>query len=130
MSENWAFDLDMLAHNNVIDFDGPAYIRGQKPRYVGSPNTLPPDFIPNMQEQPNKDEFIKPSGDTNAVKNPSWKKFLFTTLTLSGIALLGWKFGKKLLPKKFDLSKIKQFFSNKAQSVGNFFKNLRQKVKI
>lgn len=130
MSENWAFDLDMLAHNNVIDFDGPAFIRGENPRYVGSPDTMPPDFIPGkMQVQPKKDEFIKPSGDTNAIKNPSWKKWLFGSLALGGVALLGWKFGKKLLPKKLDFSKVKQFFTDKAKVVGDFFKNCWTKIK-
>lgn len=128
MSENWAFDLDMLAQNNVINFDAPAYIRGQAPRYVGSPDTLPPDFIPNMQKQPKKDEFIKPSGETNSVKNPSWKKWLFGALALGGIAFGGWKLAPKLF-KKFNLSKVKQFFTDKGKSVGGFFKKGWTKVK-
>lgn len=134
MSENWAYNLDMLAQNNVINFDAPAYIRGEKPRYVGSPNTMPPDFIPGkMQEQPKKDEFVKPSDDTNAVKNPSWKKWLFGALALGGVALLGWKFKDKLgfnkLKGKFDFDKIKQSCSDKAKVVGDFFKNCWTKIK-
>lgn len=128
MSENWAFDLDMLARNNVIDFDAPAYIKEQPARYVGSPDRMPQPFgeyPPNTVnlEQPKKDEFKPVENKARTVKNPLWKKLLFGTLALGGLVFAGWKWGPKLLPKKFDFNKVKQFFTDKTKVVCDFFKD-------
>ena len=62
MGTNWANNLDMLAQNGVLDFDAPAYVTGQKPRYVGAPAMPPSPFAgpvpqaPNLN-QPKTDEF-------------------------------------------------------------------------
>lgn len=137
MSDNWAFNLDMLANNNVIDFDAPSYIRGQKPRYVGSPEKMPEDFIPNSSnlQQPQKDEFTPNENNENPVKNPAWKKWAFGALLIGGLGFAGYKFRGKLSPLwdkvknavKFD--KIKQFCIDKAKLVGDFFKNGWEKFK-
>lgn len=134
MAENWAFDLDMLAQNKVLDFDAPAYIRDQKPRYVGSPDYMPSPFgvqqldTSNL-EQPQNDEFKPQENNKELAKNPAWKKFLFSGLALGGLGLAGWKFRSKLIPKNFDFNKVKQFCKNKVQVVGDFFKNCWEKFK-
>ena len=134
MSENWAFDLDMLAHNNVLDFDAPAYVREQRPRYVGSPAVMPSPFgvqqpdTSNL-EQPQNDEFKPAQNNKELVKNPAWKKFLFGALALGGLGFAGWKFRSKLVPKNFDFNKVKQFCTDKAKVVGDFFKDGWEKVK-
>ena len=51
-------DLDMCASAGIINFDGPAFIKGTAPRFVGNPafETIP-DFSPVMKPQPREDEF-------------------------------------------------------------------------
>lgn len=62
---NWAYNLDMLAQNGVLDFDAPSFIMGQAPRYVGAPSAPPspyvgPPYIATPQlQQPEFDEFKK-----------------------------------------------------------------------
>ena len=138
MSSNWAFNLDMLAQNGVLDYDAASFIMGQPPRYVGSPDKIPPfvSGIPtsNALNQPNKDEFKK-QNDTNIVHTPVWKKWAFGLIMTGALVFGGYKFKSKLIPmikvipSKFKLSSIKNFFVNKAKSIGNFFKNLKTKTK-
>ena len=45
MTTNWAYNLDMLAQNNVLDFDAPAFVMGQNPRYIGSPSRPPSPYV-------------------------------------------------------------------------------------
>ena len=42
---NWAYNLDMLAQNNVLDFDAPSFITDQAPRYIGAPSAPPSPYI-------------------------------------------------------------------------------------
>lgn len=80
---DWVTALDMCAANGIIDYDAPADILGQQPRYVGHPNfeTLPLSptaLLPEgtkLPQSPQGDEFISQNG--NLVENPSWKKWLF-----------------------------------------------------
>ena len=70
MSLGWADNLDMLAQNGVLDFDAPAYITGQTPRYVGGLSSQPSPFVgpmPNNQnlQQPKVDEFSYEKKDAN-----------------------------------------------------------------
>lgn len=130
---NWAFNLDMLAQNGVIDFDAPAYIRGTKPRYAGNPVNPSPfsDYVP-------KGDNLKPTekdgfSDTNPVKNPGWKKWLFGALAVGALAVGGYKFKNKLIPfakngwnkvaNAFKWQGIKNFCKTKMKAVENFFKN-------
>ncbi len=119
---NWAYNLDMLAQNGVLDYDAPSYITGQAPRYVGNPSVIPPfngpvPNAPNMQ-QPQVDEF-KPANDkNNFVKNPSWKKWLFGILAAGTLIFGGWKFKSKILPYLKNLPKTLKF-----DKIGDFFKN-------
>ncbi len=138
MSSNWANNLDMLAQNGVLDYDAPAFVMGQKPRYVGAPAMPPSPFAgpvpkaPNLN-QPQSDEFNPEKKDNNFVKNPAWKKCAFTFLALGTLALGGWKFKSKLMPSiksgwtkltgKFKFSSIKQFCTDKAKATGKFFKD-------
>lgn len=138
MSSNWANNLDMLAQNGVLDYDAPAFVMGQKPRYVGAPAMPPSPFAgpvpkaPNLN-QPQSDEFNPEKTDDNFVKNPAWKKCAFTFLALGALALGGWKFKSKLMPSiksgwtkltgKFKMSSIKQFCTDKAKATGKFFKD-------
>lgn len=131
MSCNWAGNLDMLAQNGVLDFDGASYITGQKPRYVGNPahpspfNGQPPS-IPNLQ-QPDIDEF-RPQGqkDDNSPKLPAWKKWAFGALAIGALALGIYKFKSigswcKNQLNKINLKSTKSFITSTAKSVGNFF---------
>ena len=139
MGTNWANNLDMLAQNGVLDFDAPAYVTGQKPRYVGAPAMPPSPFagpVPQAQKlnQPKTDEF-KPenNNDNNFVKNPAWKKCAFAALAIGAVVLGGWKFKSKLLPSvksgwtkltsKCKWNSIKTFCSDKAKAVGKYFKD-------
>lgn len=143
MSVNWANNLDMLAQNGVLDFDAPAFIMDQSPRYVGRPDCPTPFMGPAPKipafNQPQTDEFQPNSGqDKNIVKNPSWKKWLFGGLALGALALGAWKFGPKAVSKiKGGWNKltngttwksIKTFCSDKAKAVGNFFKKGWNKI--
>lgn len=147
MTTNWAYNLDMLAQNGVLDFDAPSFIMGQNPRYVGRP-MMPPspyagkvptapalnqpemdEFKPQKQKQPQKDQ-----NDTSFVHNPSWKKWAFGILAIGGLILAGFK-GKSIykwvknIPskisnvfKKLSWQKTKTYITNKAKSAGRFIK--------
>lgn len=132
MSCNWAGNLDMLAQNGVIDFDGASYIMGQPLRYIGNPtnpnpfNGQPPTMT-NLN-QPKIDEF-KMSGDKKDVAKPSsWKKWAFGALALGALIFGGFKFKSKLVPcaknawSKLNFKSAGNWISNKAKSVGSFFK--------
>lgn|SRR5574344_584343 len=106
MSSNWANNLDMLAQSGVLNFDAPAYIMGQSPRYVGNPGMVPPITLPAeesmLPSSPRIDEF-KPNNKKfdSENTNPSWKKWLLgiagvATLAVGGFAAYklitkGWK---------------------------------------
>ena len=137
MSANWAHNLDMLAQNGVLDFDGAAFVTGQAPRYVGRPCCPPSPYVgpipPAPQlNQPQVDEFKqqKPQlpkenkKDDDMIKNPAWKKWAFGILAAGGLILLGVKAksiikwtkdllnGKKF-KGKFKWSNIKTYVSDK-----------------
>lgn len=128
MSANWVANLDMLAQNGVIDFDAPAYVLGQAPRYVGNPKVVPP-FIGQMpnaplinQPQPINDEFMPSDKNKNYVKNPLWKKLLFGAVTAGALIFGGYKLKNKFVP---GMKKMFKNFSIKktGKSIGDFFKN-------
>lgn len=137
MSSNWAFNLDMLAQNGVVDFDGASFVMGQAPRYVGRPCCPPSPYVggvppaPRLQ-QPQIDEFKqekqkapKPDKkDEDYIQNPTWKKWAFGILAVGGLILLGvkaksmYKWVKDLLNGnkfngKFKWSNIKTYVSDK-----------------
>lgn len=128
MSGNWATNLDMLAQEGIINFDGPAYVMGQKPRYVGNPQMArpfngPAPEAPLINNQPGADEF-KPSdaNNKNYVKNPTWKKWLFGAVAVGTLIFGGYKFKKSFVPL---VKKTYQNFTfkNACKSVGDFFKD-------
>ncbi len=99
MTENWVTNLDMLAANGVLDYDGAAYLRGTPPRYIGNPalrtypQPLPPTNV-TLPQAPAQDTFTP--ADKPLIENPSWKKVLFAlvggaTLIYSAIKLKGTK---------------------------------------
>lgn len=95
MTLDWISALDACAANGIIDYDAPADILGQEPRYVGHPNfeTMPmvPKLLPEGTKLPKpaeSDEFI--NKDKNLIQNPKWKKWLFgigATLAIGGSIL-------------------------------------------
>lgn len=105
MSSNWANNLDMLAQNGVIDFDGASFVTGQAPRYVGRPSMPPSPYvgppIPSAPalSQPEIDEFQKQKNklpkaeekDNDLIKNSSWKKWTFGILATGGLIFAGFK---------------------------------------
>ena len=148
MTTNWAYNLDMLAQNGVLDFDAPSFVMGQNPRYVGSPmrppspyaGQVPPapalnqpemdEFKPQKQKQPQTDK----QDNIDEIQNPSWKKWLFGALAIGGLVFLGFK-GKSIykwvknLPSKisgkfknFTLKKAKDYVVDKAKDFGKFVK--------
>lgn len=96
MSSNWVTALDNLAASGVIDFDAPAYLLGQKPRYIGNPSLgeLPltsPMYLPEgvkMKDIPQSDLYEQ-SKSHDLVHNPSWKKWLFAGVAALGAVLIG-----------------------------------------
>jgi hypothetical protein len=144
MSANWAYNLDMLAQNGVLDYDAPSFIMGQTPRYVGSPSprTSPYIEVPNAPalKQPEIDEFKQEKqkvpqnkeNDRSIVKNPSWKKWVFGALALGTIIFGAYKFKSiskwvKDIPskisKKLKWSNIQTYCKDKTKNICDFFKN-------
>lgn len=139
--ENWAYNLDMLAQNGVLDFDAPSFVTGQAPRYIGAPSLPPSPYVgpplpsaPNLR-QPQADEFQrkkvkvppKEQQDRDYIKNPLWKKLLFGALAIGTIGVGIWKFKSITKWAKNTFNKIswkstKKFVVNKSKAVGKFFK--------
>ncbi len=116
---DWAFNLDNLAANGVIDFDAPAFLLDKKPRYIGNPSLeeLPlesPMYLPEgvkLKDLPSVDTFGNPE-DKNLVSNPLWKKVLFGAIALGAavagtIGIFKFKGGLKNIKKSFS-----KFISN------------------
>ena len=96
MALDWISALDACAANGILNYDAPADILGQTPRYVGHPNfenmqMAPTAFLPEgtkLPDAPKTDEFV--SNNNNLVENPSWKKWLFgigATVAVGGAIL-------------------------------------------
>lgn len=153
MSANWAYNLDMLAQNGVIDFDGASFVMGQNPRYIGRPSAPPSPYIgkpPAAQglKPAEIDEFKqektklpeREEKDYDIVKNPSWKKWAFGVVALGGLIFAGFKAKAiykwvkdfiKSPSSKFKWDDIKDFTSKKWDATKDFcskkwdsFKNL------
>lgn len=145
MDLNWVNTLDMLAAGGVIDFDAPAYLLDQKPRYVGHPDLeqLPlsnPMYLPEgtkLKDIPDKDLFEK-SKDGSLIDNPTWKKVLFGAVAIVGTVAAAI-FGKKAYNaiKAFKLPKIefvkldglKNFCSKAWNAIKKPFKWIASKLK-
>ncbi len=130
MSLNWVNSLDMLAKEGVLNYDAPAFVLGQPPRYTGSPSiTTPVQPIADMpvmnKSQPQTDKFT-PSNDKNYVKNPAWKKILFAAIAIAGIVLCRNKIANVF--KKAKTSNLKKYLSSKCDKVIEFFKNIWTKI--
>lgn len=134
MSLGWADNLDMLAQNGVLDFDAPAYITGQTPRYVGGLSSQPSPFVgpmPNNQnlQQPKVDEFSYEKKDKkDIVSNPAWKKWAFGLVAAGALIFGGIKFKSKILPaikklpQTLKLDKVADFFKNSWNKFTGLFK--------
>ena len=96
MALDWISALDACAANGILNYDAPADILGQDPRYVGHPNfenmpMVPTSFLPEgtkLPDAPKTDEFIHQND--NLVENPKWKKWLFgigTAVAIGGSIL-------------------------------------------
>ena len=140
MSENWAYNLDMLAQNGILDYDAPSFVMGQTPRYVGSPANPPSPFVdvppraPAMT-QPQFDEFKRNNQSTSCnenndnpfTKTPMWKKVLFGALAVGGIGFAIYK--RKNITNwvknkwnNFNWQNTKQFIVDKAKICCDFIK--------
>ena len=151
MTSNWAYSLDLLAQNGVLDFDAPSFVMGQNPRYVGRPSLPPSPYATGIPpapaiNQPVIDEFQhqpqkipkKTEKDNDIIHNPSWKKWTFAALSIGGLALLafnyksvaaGVKNGWTKVSGKISWSGIKTFCSNAGKSVCKFFSDGWNKFK-
>ena len=137
---NWAMALDSLAASGVIDFDAPAFILGQPPRYAGHPNLdrLPledPAYMPHgvkMKNAPSTDSY---DGNKNLVQNPTWKKLLFGGVAIGGALLVGASIlatmGKIKLPSSIKLPKIKmpKLFSKITNKISKFVSKIMNLIK-
>lgn len=138
---SWINDLDACASAGIISFDAPAYVRGAQPRYVGNPDFAQiPDYLPPVKQKPIKDEFTK-SDDPH--HNPAWKKALFGTLVIGGLAAGIYTISKgkinlknikmpdfiKNIKKPEFLEKIKVPDWVKDNKVVNFIKDIPTKFK-
>ena len=132
---DWVMALDNLAASGVIDYDAPAFIMGQQPRYVGHPE-LAHLSIQNpafSQGNLNGDSFEK---SNNLVQNPKWKKVLFAGVAIGGTLLIAASMislkHKIKLPKfkklKFSKLKLPKFSGIKTKTV-NFGKKILSYVK-
>jgi hypothetical protein len=108
MDTGWVNALDACATAGILEYDAPADILGQKPRYVGSPreSEIPTKLLVDdvkIKSSPDKDEFQLQ--DETLVQNPKWKKVLFGILTVGAIVgttlFALFKKGKIKLPKFF-----------------------------
>lgn len=120
MSSNWVNALDACAAAGIIDYDAPAFIMGQSPRYIGHPDferlplkndyLLPPGV--KLTELPSIDTYGNPE-DKPLIQNPLWKKVLFGAITIASLIAAGigvTKLGKIKIPdlkinKAWDLIK-------------------------
>ena len=152
MTTNWAYNLDMLAQNGVLDFDAPSFVMGQNPRYVGRPMRPPSPYVGQVPpapalNQPEMDEFkpqkqkqpkVDKQNNTDEIQNPSWKKWVFGALAIGGLVFLGFK-GKSIykwvkdIPSKISnkfknfkikdsLKKAKDYVVDKSKAFGKFVK--------
>lgn len=88
MEPNWVTSLDMLAMNNVIDFDAAAFLHGTQPRYVGNPLYRVPQMASQM---PPMDTFDGSKDHGLSIDNPTWKKVLFGGVALATLIFGGYK---------------------------------------
>ena len=129
MASNWVYPLDVCAAAGILDYDAPADILEQEPRYMGSPifkaiPKLDASLLPDgtkMKGQPKSDQFDKSSSDL--INNPTWKKWAFGALATLGVgtavvAGLASK-GKIKLPK---MSGIGTSLKNFGTKIWNFIK--------
>ena len=116
-------DLDLCSSLGIIPFDGPAYIAGTKPRFVGTPpfETIP-GFSPVMKMPAQKDEF-KPKKHTDV------GKALGIGLVVAGLAMAVSRLKGFKLPKvKFSKPSFDALKALPAK-VSAFAKNLWTKAK-
>ena len=116
MSLNWINSTDMLADAGIINFDAAAYIMGQPPRYIGSPNCPITQIPPLTHSQPAQDEYSPTLSDKSIVKTPLWKKVLFGAISIGGIIFAASK-----------IKKMPDCIKNMTTKVTDFFKNLFKK---
>jgi hypothetical protein len=95
---DWVTAMDLCASQGIVNYDAPAAILGQPPRYFGNPEF---EKIPSLT-QPSDDVYDTNNGDI--VKPQKWKKTLLKTLigvgALAGVVTLIDK-------GKLNISKIK-----------------------
>ncbi len=131
--------LDNLAASGVIDFDAPAFLLGQAPRYAGHPNLeqIPmqnPAFLPQNIKMNGNQPYDSFNKDGNLVHNPTWKKILFACVAIGGTALIAASIlagvGKLKGLTKIKLPKIKlpKFKMPKLTGIKTKVTNLGSKV--
>lgn len=115
MSMNWVDALDNLASVGVLDYDAAADLIDKPPRFVGNPEmgSIPP-LLPDdvkIKASPNCDIF---DTSNNIVQNPSWKKWLFSGISLATIIAIGVGF-------KRGTSNLKAWGTNTWNYIKSFF---------
>jgi hypothetical protein len=110
---DWVTAMDMCASQGIIDYDAPAAILGQNPRYYGRPDM---EKIPSLYGL-QSDVYDTNNGDL--VRPKTWKRNLAKALigvgAIAGILTLIQK-------GKLNISKIKAFGSGVCDKVGKLFK--------
>ena len=79
-----SYIVNNLANEGIISFDT-AFLLTNKSATTEKTNLLPPDIT--LKPQPQDDEFNKPQSSASVVKNPLWKKLLFTSVIIGSLSL-------------------------------------------
>lgn len=102
MALDWISAMDAVASAGIVNYDAPAAILGQPPRYYGHPDF---EYAQSLSG-PGKDVFDPKNDDP--VKPANWKKKLLTGI-LTGVGLLA---SYKLLKGKLNMTTLKNFGSS------------------
>lgn len=86
--------VNNLMNENIINFETATSVTDQTP--VIKQSLLPTGS--GIKLQPEKDEFSKQKDSLTVIKNPLWKKLLYTGLVTGCIIWGGFKLKNKIIP--------------------------------
>ena len=132
---DWVMALDNLAASGVIDYDAPAFILGQQPRYIGHPDLASLSVQNPAYLQGTKIKSLQADSfqnNNNLVQNPKWKKILFAGVAVGGTLLIAASLislKRKIKLPKFLKFKSPQINTPKFTAIKNFGQKILSFVK-